>query len=35
MRHEAGGVVAADAHYRASVASPPPTATYGAGFTNT
>ncbi len=35
MRHEAGGVVAADAHYRASGRVAAATATYGAGFTNT
>lgn len=35
MRHEAGGVVAADAHYRASGRIAAATATYGAGFTNT
>lgn len=34
MRHEAGGVVAADAFYRASGALAAATATYGAGFTN-
>ena len=35
VRHEAGGVVAADAHYRASGRIAIATATYGAGFTNT
>ena len=35
MRHEAGTVVAADAHYRASGRIAAATATYGAGFTNT
>ncbi|GGI47577.1 thiamine pyrophosphate-dependent acetolactate synthase large subunit-like protein [Agromyces flavus] len=35
VRHEAGGVVAADAHYRASTRLAAATATYGAGFTNT
>lgn len=35
LRHEAGGVVAADAHYRASGRLAAATATYGAGFTNT
>lgn len=35
MRHEAGTVVAADAHYRASGRLAAATATYGAGFTNT
>ena len=35
MRHEAGGVVAADAFYRASGRLAAATATYGAGFTNT
>ncbi|MRG60470.1 thiamine pyrophosphate-binding protein [Agromyces sp. CFH 90414] len=35
VRHEAGGVVAADAHYRASNRIAAATATYGAGFTNT
>lgn len=35
VRHEAGGVVAADAHYRASGRLAAATATYGAGFTNT
>nr|WP_274637752.1 thiamine pyrophosphate-binding protein [Microbacterium bovistercoris] len=35
MRHEAGGVVAADAHFRASGRIAAATATYGAGFTNT
>ncbi|WP_026378920.1 thiamine pyrophosphate-binding protein [Agromyces italicus] len=35
VRHEAGGVVAADAHYRASKRLAAATATYGAGFTNT
>ncbi|WP_127792832.1 thiamine pyrophosphate-binding protein [Agromyces sp. LHK192] len=35
MRHEVGGVVAADAHYRASGRIAAATATYGAGFTNT
>jgi acetolactate synthase-1/2/3 large subunit len=34
MRHEAGAVVAADAHYRASGRLAAATATYGAGFTN-
>src|SRR5690606_8132562 len=33
--HEAGAVVAADAHYRASGRIAAGTATYGAGFTNT
>ncbi|MGZ0711506.1 thiamine pyrophosphate-binding protein (plasmid) [Coraliomargarita sp. W4R53] len=35
VRHEAGGVVAADAFYRASGRLAVATATYGAGFTNT
>ena len=35
VRHEAAGVVAADAHYRASGRLAAATATYGAGFTNT
>ena len=35
MRHETGGVVAADAHFRASGRLAAATATYGAGFTNT
>ena len=35
MRHEAGGVVAADAYHRASGRLAAATATYGAGFTNT
>ncbi|MFE1645729.1 thiamine pyrophosphate-binding protein [Microbacterium sp. P01] len=35
MRHEAGTVVAADAHYRASGRLAAATSTYGAGFTNT
>ncbi|WP_454149216.1 thiamine pyrophosphate-binding protein [Microbacterium lacticum] len=35
MRHEAGGVVAADAHFRAGGRLAAATATYGAGFTNT
>lgn len=35
VRHEAGGVVAADAHYRASGRIAIATSTYGAGFTNT
>ncbi|GAB2603591.1 thiamine pyrophosphate-binding protein [Pseudactinotalea suaedae] len=35
MRHEAGGVVAADAYFRASGRLAAATATYGAGFTNT
>ncbi|WP_243077133.1 thiamine pyrophosphate-binding protein [Microbacterium sp. SS28] len=35
MRHEAGAVVAADAHYRAGGGLAAATATYGAGFTNT
>ncbi len=35
VRHEAGGVVAADAHFRASGEIAIATATYGAGFTNT
>ncbi|MFB6609682.1 thiamine pyrophosphate-binding protein [Agromyces sp. NPDC056379] len=35
VRHEAGGVVAADAHFRASKRLAAATATYGAGFTNT
>lgn len=34
LRHEAGGVVAADAHYRAGGGLAAATATYGAGFTN-
>ncbi|WP_417564239.1 thiamine pyrophosphate-binding protein [Microbacterium sp.] len=34
VRHEAGAVVAADAHYRASGRIAAATATYGAGFTN-
>ncbi|WP_029146023.1 thiamine pyrophosphate-binding protein [Microbacterium luticocti] len=35
VRHEAGAVVAADAHFRASGRLAAATATYGAGFTNT
>ncbi|KZE92169.1 Sulfoacetaldehyde acetyltransferase [Agromyces sp. NDB4Y10] len=35
VRHEVGGVVAADAHFRASGRLAAATATYGAGFTNT
>jgi thiamine pyrophosphate-dependent acetolactate synthase large subunit-like protein len=35
VRHEAAGVAAADAHYRASGRIAAATATYGAGFTNT
>ncbi|WP_460774688.1 thiamine pyrophosphate-binding protein [Microbacterium sp. GXF7504] len=35
VRHEAGAVVAADAHHRASGRIAAATATYGAGFTNT
>lgn len=35
VRHEAAGVVSADAHYRASGQLAAATATYGAGFTNT
>lgn len=35
MRHEAGAVVAADAHFRASGRIAAATTTYGAGFTNT
>lgn len=35
VRHEAGAVVAADAHFRASGRLAVATATYGAGFTNT
>ncbi|HEY8281035.1 MAG TPA: thiamine pyrophosphate-binding protein, partial [Leifsonia sp.] len=35
LRHEAGGVVAADAFHRASGRLAAATATYGAGFTNT
>lgn len=35
LRHEAGGVVAADAYHRASGRIAAATATYGAGFTNT
>ena len=35
LRHEAGGVVAADAYFRASGRLAAATATYGAGFTNT
>ncbi|WP_457100004.1 thiamine pyrophosphate-binding protein [Microbacterium sp. P5_E9] len=35
VRHEAGGVVAADAYHRASGRLAVATATYGAGFTNT
>ncbi|MFD4423149.1 thiamine pyrophosphate-binding protein [Agromyces sp. NPDC058484] len=35
LRHEAGGVVAADAHFRACGRLAAATATYGAGFTNT
>ncbi|WP_448809272.1 thiamine pyrophosphate-binding protein [Agromyces bauzanensis] len=35
LRHEAGGVVAADACFRASGRLAAATATYGAGFTNT
>ena len=34
VRHEAGGVAAADAYYRASGKLAAATATYGAGFTN-
>lgn len=34
VRHEAGGVVAADAYFRASGRIAAATATYGAGFTN-
>ncbi len=34
VRHESGGVVAADAHFRASNRLAAATATYGAGFTN-
>ncbi|MDQ1131333.1 thiamine pyrophosphate-binding protein [Microbacterium sp. SORGH_AS_0888] len=34
MRHEAGGVAAADAYFRASGRLAAATATYGAGFTN-
>lgn len=34
LRHEAGAVVAADAHFRASGRLAAATATYGAGFTN-
>ncbi len=34
VRHEAAGVAAADAHYRASGRIAAATATYGAGFTN-
>ncbi|MGR0219535.1 thiamine pyrophosphate-binding protein [Agromyces sp. ZXT2-6] len=34
VRHEVGGVVAADAHFRASGRLAAATATYGAGFTN-
>ncbi|HEX8487944.1 MAG TPA: thiamine pyrophosphate-binding protein, partial [Propionibacteriaceae bacterium] len=35
VRHEAAGVVSADAYYRASGRLAAATATYGAGFTNT
>lgn len=35
VRHEAGGVVAADAYFRAGGGLAAATATYGAGFTNT
>ncbi|GAA4478195.1 thiamine pyrophosphate-binding protein [Microbacterium panaciterrae] len=35
VRHEQGGVVAADAHFRASGRIAAATSTYGAGFTNT
>ncbi|WP_374975599.1 thiamine pyrophosphate-binding protein [Microbacterium trichothecenolyticum] len=35
LRHEAGAVVAADAHYRVSGSLAAATTTYGAGFTNT
>lgn len=35
VRHEAGAVVAADAHYRVSRRIAAATTTYGAGFTNT
>src|SRR6185312_5635768 len=35
VRHEAGGVVAADAFHRAGGGIAAATATYGAGFTNT
>ena len=35
VRHEAAGVVAADAHYRAGGGLAVATTTYGAGFTNT
>jgi len=35
VRHEAGGVVAADAYHRASGRLAAATSTYGAGFTNT
>lgn len=35
MRHEAGGVVAADTYHRAGGGLAAATATYGAGFTNT
>ncbi|WP_375384215.1 thiamine pyrophosphate-binding protein [uncultured Microbacterium sp.] len=35
VRHEAGGVVAADAYHRAGSGLAAATATYGAGFTNT
>ncbi len=35
VRHEGGGVVAADAHYRAGAGLAAATASYGAGFTNT
>lgn len=35
MRHEAGGVAAADAYFRASGRLAAATATYGAGYTNT
>ncbi|HXH36578.1 MAG TPA: thiamine pyrophosphate-binding protein [Plantibacter sp.] len=35
MRHEAGGVAAADAYFRAGGRIAAATATYGAGFTNT
>src|SRR4029079_3059309 len=35
VRHEAGAVVAADAHHRAGGGLAAATTTYGAGFTNT
>src|SRR5690625_6587661 len=35
VRHEAGAVVAADAHFRTSGRIAAATTTYGAGFTNT